>query len=163
MWHGQQCLGMKPGSRLPGSCGEREDAAAGPKQALGFLGQSESWNGVHPVVSWQRPSERYQEWPQPHEADVCFVPQLSLVCFQPGFSKAIVPGCPAINSHTHGRVDPLSAPVNSVSPHLPIPVTRAHHLGGLVTQHPLTSDVSPSITMSWSLTLPIPVPLHWPP
>ena len=35
-------------------------------------------------------------------------------------SKATVPACPAINSHTHGRVDPLSAPVKACPPHLPI-------------------------------------------
>lgn len=55
-------------------------------KASAGLSWPETWNGVHPVVSWQRLSERYQERPPLHEADVCFVPQLSLVCFQPGFS-----------------------------------------------------------------------------
>lgn len=106
------------------------------------------------------------------------VPPLSLLCFQPGFSPLqltprplspdVLPSPPMVYPW-EGR-PAVSSCKQRVPLTCPFPITQAHHLGGLVIQRPLTSDVSPSITMSWSLTLPIPCAItlaslnahHWP-
>lgn len=106
------------------------------------------------------------------------MPPLSLLCFQPGFSPLrltprplspdVLPSPPMLYPW-EGR-PAVSSCKQRVPLTCPFPVTRAHHLGGLVIQCPPTSDVSPPTTMSRSLTLPIPCaitlaplnPHHWP-